>query len=252
MRTQKDLKVKKSWQTVLASSLFLVLALVSFLTWGPFLKISKIEVLGNQKVSAEELEPYLKSVYGQNLFRVNLGKLERNLQTFKEIRKVEISRILPNQLQINLEEKKPILLVYSQKLHGLSPEQELLPLDSQKFDLPVITGCHLTRFKYYKKVTHPHITLAWNFYQMLWQKDEVLASQISEISFSDQDNLVIYLMPEGLKVILGMGEWGNKIERLQQVLIKEKENLTAVDLRFKNLAVLKYKKEESKNKLAQI
>ncbi len=244
---QNKQKIKQIIFTLLV---FSILVTAPLWAWSSIFKLSYIKWEGNQKICTEQLDKNFSFLLGQNIFKIKLEKIKAQLLSDPRVRGVEISRVLPNQLTVTLEEKRPILLVHSSKLFGLSLDLEPLPLDSLAEDLPLITGCDFSKIKYYQRQNHQQLNLAWELYQTFLKKDLVLANRISEISVENPRNLVVFFMPDGLKVSLGVGDWALKLKRLQEVLIRE-TNLSSVDLRYKNLAVLKFK-EKPIEKLAQI
>lgn len=237
-------------QLVFALFIFSILATTPLWAWFSFFKLSYINWEGNQKIPSEQLDQNFNSLLGKNIFKIKLENIEEKLLTDPRIRSVDARRVLPNQLTVTIEEKRAILLVHARRLFGLSLDLELIPLDSLVEDLPVITGCSFSPVKYYKKLNHLKLNLAWDLYQTFLKKDLTLANRISEISVENEKNLLVYFMPDGLKVNFGVGDWETKLKRLQEVLQREK-NLSSVDLRFKNMAVLKFK-EKKAEELARI
>ncbi len=241
---------QKIKQIIFALFIFSILATTPLWAWFSFFKLSYINWEGNQKISSEQLDQNFQSLYGKNIFKLKLEQIEDKLLTDPRVRSVEVRRVLPNQLTVSIEEKRPIILVHTKKLFGLSLDLEPIPLDSLVEDLPVITGCSFSQVKYYKKLNHKELNLAWDLYQTFLKKDLNLANRISEIAVENDKILLVYFMPDGLKVNFGVGDWETKLKRLQEVLQREK-NLGSVDLRFKNMAVLKFK-EDQESKLARI
>lgn len=237
-------------QIIFALFIFSILASTPLWAWFSFFKLSYINWEGNQKISSEQLDKNFNSLYGKNIFQLKLEKIEEKLLSDPRVRSADVRRVLPNHLTVTIEEKRPILLVQARRLLGLSLDLELIPLDSLAEDLPVITGCSFPQVKYYKKLNHKEVNLAWDLYQTFLKKDVNLANRISEISVENESNLLVYFMPDGLRVNFGVGDWETKLKRLQEVLQRE-ENLSSVDLRFENMAVLKFK-EKKREDLARI
>lgn len=244
---QNKQKIKQIIFTLLV---FSILVSAPLWAWSSIFKLSYIKWEGNQKISAERLDQDFSFLLGQNIFKIKLEKIKAQLLSDPRVRGVVISRVLPNHLNVSIEEKRPILLVQARKLMGLSLDLEPLPLDSLAEDLPVVTGCQFAKIKYYQKLNNQQLKLAWDLYQTFLKKDLVLANRISEISVENPRNLLVFFMPDGLKVSLGVGDWELKLKRLQEVLNRE-TNLSSVDLRYKNLAVLRFK-ESKIEKLAQL
>ncbi len=136
MRNKQKIK-----QIIFSLLVFSILISAPLWAWSSIFKLSYIKWEGNQKISTEQLDKNFSFLLGQNIFKIKLEKIKAQLLSDPRVRGVEISRVLPNQLTITLEEKRPILLVHSRKLFGLSLDLEPLPLDSLAEDLPLITGC---------------------------------------------------------------------------------------------------------------
>lgn len=241
---------QKIKQIIFALFIFSILASTPLWAWFSFFKLSNISWEGNQKISSEQLDQNFQFLLGKNIFKIKLEKIEEKLLADPRVRSVDARRVLPNQLTVTIEEKRPIILVHAKRLLGLSLDLELIPLDSLVEDLPVITGCSFSQVKYYKKLKSKELKLAWDLYQTFLKKDLNLANRISEISVQNERNLLVYFMPDGLRASFGVGDWETKLKRLQEVLQRE-ENLSSVDLRFKNMAVLKFK-EKREQDLARI
>ena len=77
--------------------------------------------------------------------------------------------------------------------------------------------------------------------RMLLRAGSPLTSQISEVDVSRNDGPVLYTV-DGVEVRLGAEEWESRIPRLMGVLAQlasSGESVSAIDLRFRDLVVLK-------------
>lgn len=94
------------------------------LFFSPFIKISSIEIIGNeyieQELIAEEINPeisgkYFNYVDKNNLLLFRAGKIKKEiLERFKVIKEIEIKRKFPHSLKINILERKPQMIICSQ------------------------------------------------------------------------------------------------------------------------------------------
>ena len=57
----------------------IIVVIVLILTHAPFMKISKINCFGNEKISSEDIISTSKICKGNNIFRVNKNKAIENL-----------------------------------------------------------------------------------------------------------------------------------------------------------------------------
>lgn len=223
-----------------------------FVSHSPRFNLARIYIQGNHKVSEKEIKEKAQIELGTNIFRMNLGMIENLVREDKRIKEVWAKRILPNQILIEVEEKKPALWInLPDGLFGLSQNQEIIPLEEEDFDqdLPIVTGLtSLSDFgkenlkaKSYEWWPNKKAKLALDFYRILSEQDSSFMELISEISLSDESNLVFYLIPYGTRVNMGKGNLKKKLKRLKAFLDYEgkTEDLVGLDLRFKDQVVVK-------------
>lgn len=243
------------WKIVFAISVLLITTLCGtyiFVSHSPRFNLARIYIQGNHKVSEKEIKEKTKIELGTNIFHMNLGMIENLVRGDKRIKEVWAKRILPNQLLIEVEEKKPALWInLPEGLFGLSQDQEIIPLEEEDFDhdLPVVTGLtSLSDFgkknlkaKPYEWWPNKKAKLALDFYKILSEQDSSFMKFISEISLSDESNLVFYLIPYGTQVNMGEGNLKRKLKRVKTFLDYEgkTEELAGLDLRFKDQVVVK-------------
>jgi cell division protein FtsQ len=90
------------------------LALCLFLIYKPFKEkseIKEIKISGNQRVDFEEITKITNNLYSKNLNSLNHWKLRDSLRSIGLIDDVEVKKIYPNKLIINITEKNPIILL---------------------------------------------------------------------------------------------------------------------------------------------
>jgi len=243
------------WKIVFAISILLITTLCGtyiFVSHSPRFNLARIYVQGNHKVSEKEIKEKVQIELGTNIFRMNLGIIENLVREDKRLKEVWVKRILPNQVLIEVEEKKPALwLNLPEGLFGLSQDQEIIPLEEEDFDhdLPVVTGLTFSsdfgkknlKAKPYEWWPNKKAKLALDFYKILLEQDSSLIEFISEINLSDESNLVFYLIPYGTQVNMGKGSFKKKLKRAKAFLDYEgkTEDLAGLDLRFKDQVVVK-------------
>ena len=122
----------------------IVLCLAIFLLGSSsLLQVDEIVVQGNQKLSLEDIKQKLESFQGKNLLLINLNEVAFKLAADKRIATVEVSRSWPNRITVNLSEKKPVLLLRTSPIWGLTPTGEVLPVDpsdTRRSSLPRLTS----------------------------------------------------------------------------------------------------------------
>ncbi len=220
--------------------------------------VTQITVRGNQKVTSDQirgrLEPYLNS----NILSLNVGQMERMLQTDIRLKDVRIKRRLPGLLLIEVREKQPVLWVTlpadlpdlgDYGFCGLSVDQEIIPLDKEDLfhDLPVVSGIKAAPGASgsermpapYRRWTNERVQKALQLYTVVTEIDPASVGLLSEINLKDPSSPVLYLLPS-IKVIMGDGDFEKKWRRVRTILGQEKDiaSFSCLDLRFDNQVLL--------------
>jgi cell division protein FtsQ len=204
-----------------------------------------IEISGDSNLTLNDITQLTPLYLGTNIFKINTEKLENNIKKDLTLSQVRVMRKLPDKIKIILQRKKPALLVNLDQLYGLTLEKEIIPLKdiNRKWDIPILSGVHLKSINFYREVNVPEINKAVDLYRAVQEVDSKFLDRISELDLSNRHNLVLYLLPSGVRVMLGSGDYKRRIARLMAILKMEDDykKLSWVDLRFENQGVVKTK-----------
>ena len=227
--------------------------------YSPVYNVTDIQIKGTKKIAPEEIKKKASWCVGKNIFSLKLEKVQEKLLEDVRLKSVQVNRMLPHTITIQLEEKTPVLWINLQAIlpgakdygfFGLSEDQEIIPLDKDDLsrDLPIVSGVDVREIngssslllKPYQRYESFKTKRALDFYDMLKDNDPVALKLLAEINASDAPNLILYLLPFGNKVLMGSGDYHKKWNRLKTILGAEEniEELSSVDLRFNNQAVL--------------
>ncbi|MCL5774114.1 MAG: FtsQ-type POTRA domain-containing protein [Firmicutes bacterium] len=110
----KRARAKKTRAAPLSRKIFLlaifVMSQVVFFN-SPFFQLKSIEVYGNQKVGKEDIVQAAKVNAGDNILRISIPEINKSVKSIIWIKSVKVSRIFPGGLKIQVEERKPALVV---------------------------------------------------------------------------------------------------------------------------------------------
>ncbi|MGG3574402.1 cell division protein FtsQ/DivIB [Bacillus gobiensis] len=107
IKEQRKQKTNRRLITFILLFFLMVLLIVYFQT--PISKVSTIEISGNKNVPTKTIETESGIQNGSTEFwSLNQAETEKNIETNKLIKTVEVSKILPNKIQIRIEEYKSI------------------------------------------------------------------------------------------------------------------------------------------------
>lgn len=120
-------------------SLFIILVICAM--FSPLFNIKNIQVNGNELLTKEQIISLSKIQKGQNTFKINKGKTKQNIKENVYIESVKISRKLPSDIIIQIEERKPeYLLEYASSYITIDKNGYILEVSSEKAELPILQG----------------------------------------------------------------------------------------------------------------
>ncbi len=221
-------------------------------------RVSEIKVRGNKRISADEITEKLKACLDENIFRLDLDKVENGLKEDIRLKDVRLERRLPGRILVEVEEKAPLLWVNlsgpssdpkNLGFYGLSIDQEIIPLNQKDLtnDLPIVSGIEIKKGEPgsdrmpepYRRWANHKVEKALEFYKCVTRIDPTSSEILAEINLDDELNVTLHLLP-GIKVMMGQGDFERKWERVKTVLAGEEKarELACVDLRFNHQVVL--------------
>jgi cell division septal protein FtsQ len=242
---------------------FLISAVVYFANrWRTDVTYDKISVKGNYTLTKDEIlqAANIKSDSVVNIEELNLVFIRDRISKHPEIKKVFVSKNPPNEIVIEVFEKRPLAIVnVGNQLNLIDEECELFPFKNYEklYDLPVITG--IKQFsqqqiedKSYMKDLKTAVFITMNAYK----KSKFLYNQISEINVSDTNKIVLFTNDKSTPVYFPRSEEKNisdlnyqkeiisKLSVLKNFFEKSFESLKDkkyeyVDLRFDNQVIVK-------------
>lgn len=151
---KKRAKINKIKRKMLLFFL-LVLTVTIVLTYAPFMKITKINCAGNEKLTSEDIISASKICIGNNIFRVNKNKAINNIKTIPYIKEVSIKRRLPSTMNITVTENRVYsyinldnMYIYIDDTGKILEESEIPPETS----CPILSGVKVKTHKVNKVI----------------------------------------------------------------------------------------------------
>jgi cell division protein FtsQ len=197
-------------------------------------RLRRVMVSGNTVVSREEILQRAKLPFGLNLFALDCEKIARRVAADPRFWEVTVSRQLPDAVEISVTEKKPALTLNTGQLWGLTANLEVLPEEEASLSLPVVTAGYWLPDRFYQANRQNGLGLAAEAYRALVACDSRLLETLSEISVAPSGDVVLYLLPKGVAINFGTGDFSIKVQRLSLLLAEFGGSLPdlAYDLRF--------------------
>jgi cell division protein FtsQ len=180
---------------------------------APALALSRVEVVGNQRVSADEVRQNSGLALGANLFRIDLGRAAQALAENPWIRSVSLRRHWPDSVVIAIEERRAGAAVdLGGRLYLADDRGEVFKRASPQdgLDLPLLTGLSRTRFIADRAGVQQQILTSLT---LLSDLDPTALREASEVHWDEDLGVTLYLGPDAVAVHLGESDFEGKLER---------------------------------------
>lgn len=200
----------------------LVISFAAYLTLPAF-QVSNIIVLGNSKMTTEEIESRLNILLEENTFLLDKQKIKEAFLSDPYIESVQISSKFPETAIFNIKKRQAVatvkfsggFLVIDENGAVLESTQEL-----SKIVKPLISGIEVTQVKLGEKLDIENQDIFGLIQSVISNvRSAKLLNNISQIEITG-DSEILMTTPQGVNVLLGKGENLNeKMLILNQILI---------------------------------
>ena len=182
---------------------------------------------------------------GENIFSVNLARVQEHLQQLPQVDEVQVVRKVPGEIDLRITERKPVAWITSEKQISdpfasevaflvdargiLMKEKKLLP---EYLGLPLITGCTSESLEAGKVVESFEARAALELLRLSTRSFMQTRFQIREIDVSKGYGLLVS-DKNHTRVTFGFDNLDTQLQRLEQFLIysdDSKRELETVNL----------------------
>jgi cell division protein FtsQ len=163
---------------------------------------------------------------GQNLFSFSLTKAREAISTMPQVERVELRRVMPNKVAIDLSERRPVAWVAENPTEDPSASDSAFLVDAKRvlfkprqklpeyFRLPIIGGVALGRFAQGHTVDLPEVVSA---IELIQRSGEGARFQIQSIDIS-KGYCLVATDAKRTRVTFGLENIDRQLERLGIVL----------------------------------
>jgi cell division protein FtsQ len=243
---RRRFRPRVSWSVVrrLLSVLLLVFGVyqsIAFAFTTPLLRVTRISVQGNVRLSSGEVQALVEDLRGSSILRVDLDAFRQRLVESPWVADVALRRVLPSTVEVFVSERRPVgLCRMGQDLYLVDETGTVIDQfgpQYSEFDLPIIDGLvpPTPRGAKAKASIDPaRAELAARVIASLGQSQQI-GSRLSQVDVSDAHDAVVLL--DGDSALLHLGE-DKFLERVQSYLelspaLRERvTDIDYVDLRF--------------------
>jgi cell division protein FtsQ len=207
---------------------------------------SHIQAVGLTEVTRAQLLPVFGEDIGRNVFFVPLNVRRKELESIPWIQQATVMRLLPDQIRVDIVERKPVAFTRHRQQIGLVDASgvllEMAPsaMAAHHYSFPVLTGIDAGD----KPVSRQaRMALYQRLMSDLDGNGKRNSEQLSEIDLTDPEDARVLMPEQGTDILAHFGE-DHFLERFQRYKDHITEwrqqypNLAAVDLRYEHQVVL--------------
>jgi cell division protein FtsQ len=180
---------------------------------APALALARVEVVGAQRVSADEVRQLSGLAIGVNVLRLDLGRAAQSLAENPWIRSASLKRRWPASVEIAIEERRPAAAVdLGGRLYLADDRGEIFKRASAQdgLDLPFLSGLSRARFVSDRAAVEAQILASLTLLGDLAPAD---LREASEVHWDLDLGVTLYLGPDAVAVHLGESDFEGKLER---------------------------------------
>ncbi len=207
------------------------LLVVQLMLASDLFRVDQISVQGGQHLSAEQVVALSDVRSGLNTFSLDLEMIGNKVAENPWVYKAQVQRIFPRQIDIRIEERKPVAIINLGYLYYLDSRGEVFKVleSDDSLDFPIITGFD------YQKIKQRDLTSAADLKRMvallanLRSRQQFSLQQVSEIHRERGGGFALFTLTGGVKVKLGRCDFEKKLDRLERIYAELQPRLPILD-----------------------
>jgi len=230
---------KRRWQVesftkkgIVGAACILVVAISGYsvcqvLKKSDIFRLTTVAVYGNSEVDKTEIFDLGNIVQGRNLLSMDVEKCSRAISSHPWIESVQIKRLWPSRLTVNVREFKPIAMINvtagnSRGLYYVDGKGRVFAKveKGHELDFPVITGVDTNGHVSGSVIEETGLTReAFTFIMQAAKGNPIVPLQtISEVNVSSAKGIVVYLVDRPFPIYMGYEGVKAKYNRLVTLL----------------------------------
>lgn len=210
----------------------------AFVLTTPLLRVEKIAVRGNVRLSSGELQALVDDLRGTNILRADLDAFRRRLMGAPWVREVALRRVLPSTIEVFVSERRPMgLCRLGDELFLIDETGTVIDQfgpQYAEFDLPIVDGLLAAPGGMQQAIDPARAEFASHVITSLGRSRSI-ASRLSQIDVSDPQNAVVLLDGDAALLHLGTERFLERVQsyiELAGAFRDHAAEIDYVDLRF--------------------
>jgi len=218
--------------------LFGVYQSIAFAFTTPLLRVNRISVHGNVRLSSGEVQALVEDLRGSSILRVDLDAFRQRLVESPWVADVALRRVLPSTVEVFVSERRPVgLSRMGQELYLVDESGTVIDQfgpQYSEFDLPIIDGLVRSPGSGRPSIDESRAELAARVIEALSGRKDI-AQRISQIDVRDAHDAVVLLQDDPALLHIGEDKFLERVQSyvdLAPALRQSVPEIDYVDLRF--------------------
>ncbi|MCK5237478.1 MAG: FtsQ-type POTRA domain-containing protein [Deltaproteobacteria bacterium] len=214
--------------------------LYSELLDAPSLSVSEIVVSGSDSVSGGELLRLGDIYAGKSILKIDTKEASVAMTSHPYVEEAKVKRQLPNKVYIDVKERKPVLLVNTDRLMIMDTKGVVFKAYTfnDAVSLPILTG-----IRDQEMVEQVYKEKLYFLLEAMSASSTVKLDEISEINYNPFYGLTVVMSEGNGRISFGMNDYAKKVSKLEMFISARGGNLNGVktvDLNSKRGVVVKF------------
>jgi len=239
-----QLRLRRLQALVYAATALAVVGLTLYLCWragdwliarmmydNPAYTLKNLDIQTDGVIAPDQIRRWAGLRDGENLFRLDLRRIKRDLELVPAIEQASVERVLPETLRITVVEREPVAQVTTTVVREGEPPRAvsclldaegcvLLPLEPRQRAIPptpaerypLITGAHFAGLTPGRKIELPQIQAALRLIRIFEQSPMAGLVELQRIDVSAPDVLVVGTDQQA-EICLGLNDLERQLNR---------------------------------------
>ena len=206
-------RVRRSGRRLFKGIVFLLIvgAILGFFVYVPFFTLKEVKLIGAERLTVEDILKFGNIYIGEPIFQLETNDITTRLSNDLRIESVTVRRIVPNTIEVTLQERKPLATIVCDYGY-LDLDKSGKIIDSYKnlreMKIPMITGAQAQDKYIGDEIDDNLVKKILEFLQKLAPES---LNKLSEVAIVAADYVVAYTDTEqAVQIRIG------KMERLDE------------------------------------
>ena len=233
---------KRRWHIVQSLFFIFIFALAVFVFFqSPFFMVKEIRITGVKQLGREEVKGLAGLAEGVNIFKADLKQAEGKVALHPMVKKVEMSRDLPDSVIINITERQPVGLIPGQPGYTvIGDDGRCLSVikNLSTINLPFITGITVKSAVSGQPVSDNKLNAALAYLSAM---PDSLKAAVSEINVADLNDIRMFTI-DTVEVKFGDDRRIEEKIKLYKEVISQKyrDRIQYIDVSYQGNPVIKF------------